>query len=131
MALISLRSNAKLTAYVQTATKMATLATKIASLQKLEKQQRSAVLAELGGIVRQVQVRERVYTLTPAKTESIGQVDGEASVEYFRANYLHKEIAIRSPEYVAPATFKKYVVDGLVTDESLIKRETTEVVIVT
>jgi len=131
MTTISLRSSATLTSYVKTSTSLATLATKIASLQKLEKQQRAAVLLELGGIVRQVQVRERVYTLTPGKTESIGQVDGEASVEYFRANYLQKAIAIRSPEYVAPATFKKYVVDGLVTDESLIKRETTEVVIVT
>ena len=131
MTTISLRSNAKLTAYVQTATKMATLATKIASLQKLEKQQRSAVLAELGGIVRQVQVRERVYTLTPAKTESIGQVDGDATVVWLKAHGLGKYVASRSAEICQPATFKKLVVDGIVNDDTLIKRETTEVVIVT
>jgi len=131
MTTISLRSSATLTAYVQTATKLATLATKIASLQKLEKQQRAAVLLELGGIVRQVQVRERVYTLTPAKTESIGQIDSEETVIWLKSNGLEKHVSIRSSEICQPSTFKKLVVDGILNDGTLIKRETTEVVIVT
>jgi len=131
MTTISLRSNATLTSYVQTATKLATLATKISALQKLEKQQRAAVLLELGGIVRQVQVRERVYTLTPGKTESIGQVDGEETVIWLKSNGLEKYVSSRSSEICQPSTFKKLVVDGILNDGTLIKRETTEVVIVT
>jgi len=120
-----------LTSYVKTSTSLATLATKISALQKMEKQQRSAVLLELGGIVRQVQVRERVYTLTPGKTESIGQVDGEETVIWMKSNGLEKYVSSRSSEICHPSTFKKLVVDGILNDGTLIKRETTEVVIVT
>jgi hypothetical protein len=65
--------------------------------------------------------------LEPSTKESIGQIDTEKTVEEFKAIGL--PVNTRSPEFVAPATFRKLVLDGSVP-EHLIKRETETLIIV-
>ena len=63
----------------------------------------------------------------PKMTPIIGQVDTEKTTAAFKA--LGLPVSSRSPEYVAPATFSKYVREGLVADE-LIKKTTEAIVVV-
>ena len=123
---INLRSTKTLTDYVQTTDRMKTLAKKLNELSKLEEKQRPAVLAEIGDR-REIAVRGQVRILEPMKKESIGQLDTEKTVTVFKEIGL--PVNVRSAEFVAPATFSKLVKDGVVPEE-LIKRETTNLVIV-
>ena len=123
---INLRSTATLTAYVKTTDKMRTLAKQLAELSKLEAKLRPEVLEAIGER-REIAVRGQVRILEPSTKESIGQADGEKTVEVFRE--LGLPLNTRSAEYVAPASFAKLVRDGVVPEE-LIKRTSESIVIV-
>ena len=123
---INLRSTATLTTYVRTVDRMRTLAKQLAELQKLETKLRPEVLEAIGDR-REIAVRGQVRILEPSVKESIGQADTEKTVEEFKAIGL--PVNTRSPEFVAPATFRKLVIEGAVP-EHLVKRETETLIIV-
>lgn len=126
MTTINLRSTATLTAYVNTVDRMKTLATQLNALSKIEAKLRPEVLEQIGER-REVIVKGTVRILEPETKESIGQVDTERTTEAFKAMGL--PVSTRSAEYVAPATFSKYVREGIVPDE-LIKKTTEAIVVV-
>jgi hypothetical protein len=125
-ATINLRSTKTLTDYVRTTDKMRTLAKQLSELSKLETKLRPEVLEAIGER-REIAVRGQVRILEPSIKESIGQEDTEKTVEVFRC--LGLPLNQRSPEYVAPASFSKFVREGLVPEE-LIKRSSESIVIV-
>ena len=126
MTTINLRSTATLTAYVNTVDRMKTLATQLNALSKNEAKLRPDVLDQIGER-REVIVKGTVRILEPETKESIGQVDTERTTEAFKA--LGLPVSTRTPEYVAPATFSKYVREGVVPDE-LIKKTEEQIVVV-
>jgi hypothetical protein len=105
---------------------MRTLAKQLAELSKLETKLRPEVLEAIGDR-REIAVRGQVRILEPSVKESIGQADGEKTVEEFKAIGL--PVTTRSPEFVPPATFKALVLKGAVP-EHLVKRETETLIIV-
>ena len=123
---INLRSTKTLTDYVRTTDRMRTLAKQLSELSKLETKLRPEVLEAIGDR-REIAVRGQVRILEPSIKESIGQADGEKTVEVFKE--LGLPLNTRSAEYVAPASFSKLVRDGLVPEE-LIKRSSESIVIV-
>ena len=125
-ATVNRRSNKTLTAYVETVDKMRALARKLADLQKIETQLRPEVLEQIGER-REVIINGTCRILEPEVKESIGQVDTEKTVEAFHA--LGLPVSVRSAEYVAPATFSKYVREGIVPDELIRKTEERIVVV--
>ena len=126
MTTINLRSTATLTAYVNTVDRMKTLATQLNALSKIEAKLRPEVLDQIGER-REVIVKGTVRILEPETKESIGQVDTEKTTAAFKA--LGLPVSARSAEYVAPATFKKLVLEGVVPEE-LIERKTESIVVV-
>lgn len=127
MVTINLRSTSNLTKYVQVTDRMATLAKQLKELEIQEKQLRPDVLAEIGER-REIAVRGQVRVLVPAVKESIGQADTELTVERFKE--LGLPVNTRSAEYVAPASFTKFVKEGLVP-ENLIARKSETTIVVT
>ena len=125
-ATVNRRSNKTLTAYVETVDRMRVLAKQISDLQKIETALRPDVLEQIGER-REVIVNGTCRILEPEVKESIGQVDTERTTEAFKA--LGLPVSARSAEYVAPATFSKYVREGIVPDE-LIKRTEERIVVV-
>jgi hypothetical protein len=123
---INLRSTAALSTYVRTTDRMRTLAKQLAELSKLEAKLRPEVIAEIGER-REIAVRGQVRILEPQVKESIGQLDTELTVERFKAIGL--PVNVRSAEWVAPASFSKFVKEGSVPEE-LIKRTSETIVIV-
>jgi hypothetical protein len=123
---INLRSTATLTNYVRTVDRMRTLAKQLAELSKIEAKLRPEVLEAIGER-REIAVRGQVRILEPSTKESIGQRDTEVTVEEFKK--LGLPVATRNPEFVAPATFRKLVIEGAVP-EYLVKRETETLIIV-
>jgi hypothetical protein len=122
---INLRSTKNLTDYVRTVDRMRTLAKQLNELSKLETKLRPEVLEAIGER-REIAVRGQVRILEPSVKESIGQEDTDKTVEVFKAIGL--PVNVRSAEYVAPASFSKFVRDGVVPEE-LIKR-TSELIVV-
>ena len=123
---VNRRSNKTLAAYVETVDKMRVLAKQLNDLPKIETQLRPDVLEQIGER-REVIVNGTCRILEPETKESIGQVDTEKTVEAFHA--LGLPVSVRSAEYVAPATFSKFVREGIVPDE-LIKRTEERIVVV-
>lgn len=123
---INLRSTATLTAYVNTVDRMKTLAKQLSDLSKIEVKLRPEVLDQIGER-REVIVKGTVRILEPETKESIGQVDTERTTEAFKA--LGLPVSVRSAEYVAPATFSKYVREGVVPDELIRKTEERIIVV--
>jgi len=123
---INLRSTATLTNYVRTVDRMRTLAKQLSELSKIEAKLRPEVLEAIGDR-REIAVRGQVRILEPSTKESIGQRDTEVTVEEFKRIGL--PVNTRSPEFVAPATFKVLVLKGDVP-EYLVKREIENLVIV-
>jgi hypothetical protein len=105
---------------------MRTLAKQLSELSKLEAKLRPEVLEAIGER-REIAVRGQVRILEPSIKESIEQEDTEKTVEVFRG--LGLPLNQRSAEYVAPASFSKFVREGLVPEE-LIKRTSESIVIV-
>ena len=126
MKTINLRSNKELTTYVQTCDRLATAARELKELEQLEKQLRPNILAEIGER-REVQIRGQIRILTPAVKESISQADTELTVDAFKAIGL--PVNTRSPEYVAPASFAKYVREGLVPEDLISRKEERTIVV--
>jgi hypothetical protein len=123
---INLRSTKVISEYVKTVDTMRTLAKKLSELSKLEEQMRPAVLAEIGDRAEK-EIRKQIRILEPSVKESIGQIDGEKTVKEFKAIGL--PVDTRSPEFVAPATFKALVLKGAVP-EHLVKRTSETLIVV-
>jgi len=123
---INLRSTKLISDYVKTIDTMRTLAKKLSELSKLEERMRPAVLDAIGERAEK-EIRKQIRILEPSTKESIGQVDAEKTVEEFKE--LGLPVNTRSPEFVAPATFRKLVLDGAVP-EHLVKREIESIIIV-
>jgi hypothetical protein len=123
---INLRSTKIISDYVKTVDTMRTLAKKLSELSKLEERMRPAVLDAIGDRAEK-EIRKQIRILEPSVKESIGQIDGEKTVEEFKA--LGLPVTTRSPEFVPPATFKALVLKGAVP-EHLVKRETETLIIV-
>lgn len=123
---INRRSNKTLTAYVVTVDKMRALAKQLSDLSKTEIALRPDVLDQIGER-REVIVNGACRILEPETKESIGQVDTDRTTEAFKAMGL--PVSTRAPEYVAPATFSKYVREGIVPDD-LIKRTEERIVVI-
>jgi hypothetical protein len=128
MTTISLRSSAVLTRYVQISDRLATLAKQIEALKAEEKKLRPDALEAIGER-REIAVRGQVRILTFNIKESISRAcDDATAVEFCRANGL--DFSVRSPEYLAPATFSKYVRDGVIPEE-MVDRKTEQTIVVT
>ena len=125
-ATVNRRSNKTLTAYVETVDRMRVLAKQLNDMQNIETQLRPEVLDQIGER-REVIINGTCRILEPEVKESIGQVDTEKTVEAFHA--LGLPVSVRSAEYVAPATFSKFVREGIVPGE-LIKRTEERIVVV-
>lgn len=123
---VNRRSNKTLTAYVETVDKMRVLAKQLSDLNKIETALRPEVLDQIGER-REVIINGTCRILEPETKESIGQVDTEKTTAAFKA--LGLPVSTRTPEYVAPATFSKYVREGIVPDE-LIKKTEEQIVVV-
>jgi hypothetical protein len=123
---INLRSTKLISDYVRTVDTMRTLAKKLSELSKLEERMRPAVLDAIGERAEK-EIRKQIRILEPSVKESIGQIDGQKTVEEFKAIGL--PVTTRSPEFVPPATFKALVLKGAVP-EHLVKRETETLIIV-
>lgn len=123
---VNRRSNKTLTAYVETVDRMRVLAKQLSDLQKIETALRPEVLDQIGER-REVIINGTCRILEPETKESIGQVDTERTTEAFKA--LGFPVSTRSAEYVAPATFSKYVREGIVPDE-LIKKTEERIIVV-
>ncbi len=123
---VNRRSNKTLTAYVETVDRMRVLAKQLSDLSKLEVTLRPEVLGQIGER-REVIINGTCRILEPETKESIGQVDTEKTTAAFKA--LGLPVSTRSAEFVAPASFSKYVREGLVPDE-LIKKTTESIVVV-
>lgn len=123
---VNRRSNKTLTSYVETVDKMRVLAKQLSDLNKIEAALRPEVLDQIGER-REVIINGTCRILEPETKESIGQVDTEKTTAAFKN--LGLPVSTRTPEYVAPATFKKLVLEGSVPEE-LIKRETESIVVV-
>lgn len=126
MKTINLRSNKELTAYVQTCDRLATAARRLKELEQLEKQLRPGILAEIGER-KEVQINQKIRVLTPAVKESISQADSELTVDAFKA--LGLPINTRTPEYIAPASFAKFVREGLVPEDLISRKEERTIVV--
>jgi len=123
---VNRRSNKTLTAYVETVDRMRVLAKQLSDLAKIETALRPEVLGQIGER-REVIINGTCRILEPETKESIGQVDTERTTEAFKA--LGLPVSTRSAEYVAPATFSKYVREGIVPDE-LIKKTEERIIVV-
>lgn len=125
MTTISLRSTSNLTDYVRTTDRLATYAQLVKDLMRRELELRPAVLDEIGER-RAITVRGQIRVLTPGETSSTKRLcTDEEAVAFCRAHGL--KYSERSPEFVAPATFGKYVREGLLPSE-LYEIETTKIV---
>lgn len=124
--IVNRRSNKTLTAYVETVDRMRVLAKQLNDLQKIETALRPEVLDQIGER-REVIINGTCRILEPEAKESIGQVDTEKTTAAFKA--LGLPVSTRSAEYVAPATFSKYVREGIVPDELIRKTEERIVVV--
>ena len=123
---VNRRSNKTLTSYVETVDRMRVLAKQLSDLNKIETALRPDVLEQIGER-REVIINGTCRILEPETKESIGQVDAEKTAAAFKE--LGLPVSTRSAEYVAPATFSKYVREGIVPDE-LIKKTTEAIVVV-
>lgn len=123
---VNRRSNKTLTTYVETVDKMRVLAKQLSDLNKIEIALRPDVLEHIGER-REVIINGTCRILEPETKESIGQVDTEKTTAAFKE--LGLPVSTRTAEYVAPATFSKYVREGIVPDE-LIKKTTESIVVV-
>ena len=123
---INLRSTKLISDYVKTVDTMRTLAKKLSELSKFEERMRPDVLAAIGDRAEK-EIRKQIRILEPSVKESIGQVDTEVTVEEFKK--LGLPVNTRSPEFVAPASFRKMVLEGIVP-EYLVKRDVEHIVIV-
>lgn len=128
MTTISLRSSSVLTRYVHVSDRLATLAKQIEQLKAEEKRLRPDVIAEIGDR-REIAVRGQVRVLSPSIKESISRAcDDATAVEFCKANGL--DFSVRSPEYLAPATFSKYVREGVIPEEMIERKTETTIVVV-
>lgn len=128
MTTISLRSSAVLTRYVHVSDRLATLAKQIETLKAEEKKLRPDVIAEIGER-REIAVRGQVRTLMPSVKESISRAcDDETAVAFCKERGL--DFSTRTAEYVAPATFSKYVREGIIPDEMIERKSETTIVVV-
>lgn len=123
---IKLRSTKLINDYVRTVDTMRSLALKLSELSKLEERMRPDVLAAIGTRAEK-EIKNQIRILEPSTKESIGQRDTEVTVEEFKK--LGLPVNTRSPEFVAPATFRKMVLEGAVP-EYLVKRETETIIVV-
>lgn len=115
MPTVTLRSTKTLTDYVRITDRLATYSKLLKELERAEKQLRPAVLDEIGER-REILVRGQIRVLEPGETSSIKRTcTDEEAVAFCRAHGL--KYSERSAEYVAPATFTKYVKDGIVPAE--------------
>jgi hypothetical protein len=126
MKTLNLRSTSTLTKYVNITDKLATLAKQLKELEQAEKLLRPEVLSEIGER-REIAVRGQVRILIPSVKESIGQADTELTVERFKE--LGLPVNTRSAEYVAPASFSKYVKEGRVPEDLITRKEETTIVV--
>jgi hypothetical protein len=107
---------------------MATLAMQLDALMREEKILRPDVLAEIGER-REIAVRGHVRVLIPIRKESISRAcDDSTAVEFCKSIGL--KYSVRTPEYIAPASFSAYVRQGLIPEE-MIERKSEQTIVVT
>lgn len=123
---INLRSTKLISDYVRTVDTMRSLAKKLNELNKIEERMRPNVLAAIGERAEK-EIKNQIRILEPSVKESIGQRDTEVTVEEFKK--LGLPVNTRSPEFVAPASFRKMVLEGVIP-EYLVKRDVEHIVIV-
>ncbi len=98
-----------------------------AELKKAESEMRSnlaAVLDQIGD-GRAVYVDTVRAVLTPRESVSVSMLDADAALEYWSQKGL--KISTRTPEYVAPASFRAEVIKGNVPSELYTLKTTREV----
>lgn len=127
MAKVNLRSTAALTTYVKTIDKRKALAMQLDELDKIEKQLRPEIIAEIKEHDgrRAVIVAGAPRILTIKEKESIKQ-NGEDSEIVEAAKAVGVKVSERSAEYVHSATLGKAYREGLLLD--FVTVETTEIV---
>lgn len=127
MTKVNLRSTAALTTYVKTIDKRKALAMQLDELDKIEKQLRPEILAEIHEHDgrRAVIVAGTPRVLTIKEKESIKQ-NADDAIIVEAAKLAGVKVSERSPEYVHSATLGKAYREGLLLD--FVTVETTEIV---
>ena len=127
MTKVNLRSTAALTTYVKTIDKRKALAMQLDELDKIEKQLRPEILAEIHEHDgrRAVIVAGTPRVLTIKEKESIKQ-NADDAIIVEAAKLAGVKVSEGSPEYVHSATLGKAYREGLLLD--FVTVETTEIV---
>tara|TARA_R110000868_G_scaffold313543_1_gene574519 strand:+ start:98 stop:481 length:384 start_codon:yes stop_codon:yes gene_type:complete len=121
----TLRSTNVITSFVELTDEMAALKLRSKQLEREIEEMTPAVLEQIGER-REVRVNKQVRILTPRIDEKISRAcDDETAVEWCRQHGL--KFSERTPFYVAPASFTKYVKENRIP-ESMIERTTTTAV---
>lgn len=124
----SLRSTLAITSFVELSDELAAIQIRAKQITAELKRLTPEVLEQIGDR-REVRVNKQVRVLTPRIDESIGRAcTDEEIVEFCRQNEL--KFQTRSPEYVAPATFTKYVKEGLIPEPMIERTITTGVSVI-
>ncbi len=125
MSTTTLRSTLSITSFVELSDELAALKLRQKQVEQDLKRLQPEVLDQIGER-REVRVNKQVRILTPRIEESISRsCDDETIVEWCKSHGL--KYSERSAEYVAPATFVKYVRENLLP-ENFIERTTTTTV---
>jgi hypothetical protein len=115
----TLRSTNVITSFVEFTDELAAIQLRAKQLEREIEDMTPAVLEQIGER-REVRVNKQVRILTPRIDESISRAcDDETAVEWCKSHGL--KFSTRTPEYVAPASFSKYVKENRIP-ESMIER---------
>jgi hypothetical protein len=127
MATTSLRSTVAITTYVELSDELAALKLRQKQIERQQEALKAEVLEQIGDR-REVRVNKQVRILEPHVEEKISRaVSDEIAVEFCKQHGL--TFSTRTPEYVAPATFSKYVREDRLPEEFVERKLETVIVI--
>jgi len=125
MAVSTLRSTNIITQFVEFSDELAACKLRAKQLERELEDMTPAVLDQIGDR-REVRINKQVRILTPRIDETISRAcDDETAVEWCKQHGL--KFSTRTPEYVAPASFTKYVKESRIPEHMIERKMTTAV----
>lgn len=122
MTTTTLRSTQAITSFVELSDELAAIQIRAKQIAAELKRLTPEVLEQIGER-REARVNKQVRVLTPRHDESISRACEESEIVAFCKEH-GLAFQTRSPEWLAPATFGKYVREGLIP-EPMIERTVT------